>query len=218
MQRRRSLPNPNLAPALALLMLAIAGCGGDSDETARTGTDPGGGTETAGTLSPEELAAQPDAGTQNLGPELEWDDLIPADWRPDKLFEQYDVDNIDDDDPRAEELFDKLQALWAEAPVVDALDGRSVRLPGCVVRLSTDATEIREFLLVPYFGACFHVPPPPPNQTVYVVTTDDGAYRGELFDTVWVEGLMHIERFSNDLGEAGYRIDAVSVSPYEEEH
>jgi hypothetical protein len=61
------------------------------------------------------------------------------------------------------------------------------------------------------------VPPPPPNQTVYVVTSEDGAYRGELFDTVWVEGVMHIETFDSDLGSAGYRIDAVRVSPYEEE-
>jgi hypothetical protein len=194
----------------------MAGCGRESGDTAgQAGSStPAGGD--AGTLTPEELAAAPGDG-QNLGPDLEWDDLIPADWRPDKLFEQYDVDNIDDDDPRADELFDKLRDLWAEAPVVDALDGRRVRLPGFVVPLTTDATEIREFLLVPYFGACIHVPPPPPNQTVYVITEADGAYRGELFDTVWVEGTMRVERFTDDLGEAGYRIDAVSVSPYEEE-
>jgi hypothetical protein len=92
-----------------------------------------------------------------------------------------------------------------------------IRLPGFVVPLDMDATEMREFLLVPYFGACIHVPPPPSNQTVYVVTADGAAYRGDMFDTVWVEGTMHIERFSNELGEAGYRIDAVSVSPYEED-
>jgi hypothetical protein len=208
MHRRFPIPSPAL-PTL-LLMLILGGCGDEGDDAATSGSPAA--PPAAGGLTSEELAAEP-----ALGPELEWDDLIPADWRPDKLFEQYDIDNIDDDDPRADALMDKLQALWAEAPVVEALDGQTVRLPGFVVPLTTDATEIREFLLVPYFGACIHVPPPPSNQTVYVVTSEDGAYHGELFDTVWVEGVMHIERFSNDLGEAGYRIDAVSVSPYEEE-
>jgi hypothetical protein len=201
MTRRRTV---HLLTATVLTLL-LAACGGESEqETTSKPTEAG--------LTSEELAADID-----LGPALEWDDLIPADWRPETLFEQYDIDTIDDDDPRADELFDKLQELWAEAPVVQELDGREVRLPGFVVPLTTDAVEIREFLLVPYFGACIHVPPPPPNQTVYVVTTDGAAYRGDLFDTVWVEGTMHIERFSNDLGEAGYRIDADSVSAYEEE-
>ncbi|NBC15234.1 MAG: DUF3299 domain-containing protein [Gammaproteobacteria bacterium] len=204
------------APALLLLslVLALAGCG-DGGDTQGSDADAGG--SGGGDLTPEELAATPQPQALADGPELEWDDLIPADWRPDKLFEEYNVDNIDDDDPRADALMDKLEALWAQAPVVPQLDGHSVKLPGFVVPLTTDATEIREFLLVPYFGACIHVPPPPPNQTVYVVTSEDGAYRGELFDTVWVEGTMHVEQFTDDLGNAGYRIDAVRVSPYEEE-
>jgi hypothetical protein len=197
-----------LSALAMLLLLGLAGCGSDPGDEAPSGSSD----DTEGALTAQELAATP-----RLGPELEWDDLIPAEWRPDKLFEEFDIDTIDDDDPRADALMEKLETLWAEAPLVEALDGQTVRLPGFVVPLTTDATEIREFLLVPYFGACIHVPPPPPNQTVYVVTTADGAYAGELFDTVWVEGVMRIERFSNDLGEAGYRIDAVSVSPYEED-
>ena len=34
-------------------------------------------------------------------------------------------------------------------------------------------TSVQQFLLVPYVGACIHVPPPPPNQIVYV-TSEDG--------------------------------------------
>jgi hypothetical protein len=192
---------------LVAVLLLLAGCGQEDDgEPIAAPPSP------PGQLTEEELAAD-----INLGPALEWDDLIPRDWQPETLFEQYDIDNIDDDDPRADELLAKLEQLWADAPVVQELDGRMIRLPGFVVPLDMDATEMREFLLVPYFGACIHVPPPPSNQTVYVVTTDGAAYRGDMFDTVWVEGTMHIERFSNELGEAGYRIDAVSVSPYEEE-
>ncbi|WP_295879497.1 DUF3299 domain-containing protein [uncultured Thiohalocapsa sp.] len=207
-------PMPGPWALFLLLALALAGCGDDTGDASQSES---GDVPDGGRLSPEELAAEPAPAVLADGPELEWDDLIPADWRPDKLFEEYDVGNIDDDDPRADALMDKLDTLWAEAPVVPELDGHSVKLPGFVVPLTTDAREIREFLLVPYFGACIHVPPPPPNQTVYVVTSEGGAYRGELFDTVWVEGVMHIETFDSDLGSAGYRIDAVRVSPYEEE-
>ena len=149
--------------------------------------------------------------------ELDWEDLIPPDWRPDKLMDDYKVDDLADDDPRAQELMDKLQALWQQAPVVPDLDGKRVRLPGFVVPLEADAEAMGEFLLVPYYGACIHVPPPPANQTVHVVTAKGGEYHGGLFDTVWVNGTLKVERLSNELGDAGYRIDAVLVEPYEGE-
>ncbi len=147
--------------------------------------------------------------------ELDWDALIPADWRPEKLMADYDADNLSDDDPRAQELMDKLMALWKESPVVPDLDGKLVKLPGFVVPLEMSTETIGEFLLVPYFGACIHVPPPPANQTVYVVTDKGQEYPGRLFDTVWVTGTLKVEHLSSDLGEAGYRMQAARVKPYE---
>ena len=147
--------------------------------------------------------------------EIEWEALIPEDWRPEVLMEQYNADEISDDDPRAQQLFDKLIALWNEAPVVPALEGKRVKLPGFVVPLEMDAKKIDQFLLVPYFGACIHVPPPPANQTVHVLTREGMAFEGQLFDTVWVTGTMRVERLSSDLAEAGYRLEDASVVPYE---
>lgn len=149
--------------------------------------------------------------------ELDWEALIPPEWRPDKLMADYKVDDLADDDPRAQELMEKLQGLWQQAPVVPDLDGQRVRLPGFVVPLEADAQTMAEFLLVPYYGACIHVPPPPANQTVHVVTAKGGEYHGGLFDTVWVNGTLKVERLSSELGDAGYRIDAVLVEPYEGE-
>lgn len=149
--------------------------------------------------------------------ELDWEALIPPEWRPDKLMADYKVDDLADDDPRAQELMEKLQGLWQQAPVVPDLDGKRVRLPGFVVPLEADAQTMAEFLLVPYYGACIHVPPPPANQTVHVVTAKGGEYHGGLFDTVWVMGTLKVERLSSELGDAGYRIDAVLVEPYEGE-
>ncbi len=56
----------------------------------------------------------------------------------------------------------------APPPVVAALDGQRVQIGGYVVPLDFDATTVKEFLLVPFVGACIHVPPPPANQIVYV--------------------------------------------------
>ncbi len=147
--------------------------------------------------------------------ELDWDALIPADWRPDKLMEEYNANNLSDDDPRAKELMEKLKKFWKEAPVVHDYDGKTIKLPGFVVPLEMDAKTIQEFLLVPYYGACIHTPPPPANQTVRVLTDEDHAYQGKLFDTVWVTGTIKVEKLSSELGEAGYRIEARKVEPYQ---
>ena len=152
------------------------------------------------------------SGTVN---ELEWEALIPEEWQPDKIMARYNTDELADDDPRAQELLDELQALWEKAPVVQDLDGERVKLPGFVVPLDTDGRKTGEFLLVPYYGACIHVPPPPANQTVYVQTEKGQEYPGELFDTVWVTGTLKVESSSSDLAEAGYRLEATRIDPYE---
>lgn len=163
----------------------------------------------------ESASVQIVADTDSDSIELDWDVLVPADWRLDKLMDEYDVDNLSDDDPRARELMEKLMTFWKEAPVVYDYDGKIVKLPGFVVPLEIDAKAIQEFLLVPYYGACIHTPPPPANQTVYVVTEEDKAYQGELFDTVWVTGKMTVEKLSSELGDAGYRIEAMKVEPFQ---
>lgn len=146
--------------------------------------------------------------------ELEWDSLVPADFRPEALMERFNIDALEDDDPRAEEVMAEMEELWANAPVVAALDGSRVKLPGFVVPLEGDGQRVTDFLLVPYFGACIHSPPPPANQTVYVVA-EQGARVREMFDTVWVTGRLRAQRTDSELGDAGYRLEAQRVEPYD---
>lgn len=146
---------------------------------------------------------------------LDWDSLLPDDFRPDRLLEDYGAQNLSDDDPRAQELMEKLQAMWKEAPVVTALNDQTVKLPGFVVPLEGDGQVVNEFLLVPYYGACVHVPPPPANQIVYVKAQGRNVQVRRLFETVWVTGVMKVEHTSNELGEAGYTLHALEVTPYE---
>ncbi len=164
------------------------------------------------TVAKPATEAVPDAELR----ELDWDSLIPPDWSPEKLMADYNADDLADNDPRAIELMGKLRELWDKAPVVQELDGQAVRLPGFIVPLETVDRKVSEFLLVPYYGACVHVPPPPANQTVYVVVEQGKAKPHALFDTVWVSGTLSVKHVSSEAGESGYTIYASDVSPYEE--
>ncbi|MDJ0975949.1 MAG: DUF3299 domain-containing protein [Planctomycetota bacterium] len=69
----------------------------------------------------------------------------------------------------------------------DRLAGRTVRIPGYVLPLAREKKLVTEFLLVPYVGACIHVPPPPANQIVLVTSKEGIPDRGQ-FAAIWVTG------------------------------
>jgi len=146
--------------------------------------------------------------------ELGWDTMIPDNFRPDKILEQFgDLNELDDDDPRAQKILKELEVALNEAPVVESLDGKRVKLPGFVVPIEGDGKKLSEFLLVPYYGACIHVPPPPANQTVFVKVPKGNAKRRQAFDTGWVTGTLSAKPFTSDLATAGYQIQAEEVTP-----
>jgi uncharacterized protein len=96
-----------------------------------------------------------------------------------------------------------------------ALDGKRVRIPGFVVPLERSADGlISTFFLVPYFGACIHVPPPPPNQIVYV-RMREGAGLRSIDDAVWVIGTLHARSRRSELGAAAYTLDGEKLEPYQ---
>ena len=124
------------------------------------------------------LAAQGDVR------DLEWEELMPEDWDPFTGLEALmgdEVQGLADGSAQADRLMNAYREAVRSAPVVGELDGQRIRLPGFVVPLDFEGTETSEFLLVPYFGACIHVPPPPSNQIVYVETVA-GYPLKELFD------------------------------------
>jgi hypothetical protein len=98
----------------------------------------------------------------------------------------------------------------APAPVVADLDGKRVRIGGYVVSLDFDSTRVKEFLLVPFVGACIHVPPPPANQIVYVKSAPGFEVAG-MFDPVWVTGILKATTAHTGLAEAGYSLIAEKV-------
>lgn len=159
--------------------------------------------------------AAPAAAAQGAFREISWDDLIPADWNPEGFLADLKLDDLQDADPRAMEAMQRLREEWDRAPVVERLAGAQVRIPGFVVPLETDGEQIREFLLVPYFGACVHVPPPPANQLIHVIP-DSPVPAGWNMLPVWVNGVMAVGRVDSEMGVAGYQLRGVKVEEYKE--
>jgi hypothetical protein len=146
--------------------------------------------------------------------ELRWEELAPKGWDPTKEFRSLDLGSLQDSDPRAMEALQKLKDLFDNAPTEPALAGRKLRLPGFAIPLEQKGDQVREFLLVPYFGACIHTPPPPANQIIHVVASKPVRLRS--MDTVWVNGTMSLQRADTPWGRAGYRLTLDRLEPYKE--
>jgi hypothetical protein len=160
-------------------------------------------------------APPPGASVSGSTRTIGWEQLIPAGWDPYKDLKALNLDTLKDNDPKAEEALKKMRQMWDNAPINPLILGQSVRLPGYVVPLEDLAAGIKEFLLVPYFGACVHSPPPPANQIVHVLL-DKPAKNLRLMDVVWVNGPMSATKTDSHMGVASYRIDAKAVTPYQD--
>lgn len=94
------------------------------------------------------------------------------------------------------------------------LNGALVRIPGFVVPLDDEAEFVSEFLLVPYFGACIHVPPPPPNQIVHVKMAPGKKTGFDFWRPLLVQGQLTIARVESPYGEVSYQLTGLHTEPY----
>lgn len=185
----------------------LAACGGE-------GPPP----ETADVQFADPAVAAPAAGVRQLS----WSDLIPEgeDPRPIPMelpplggpggdftdgFSEHDPDN---------ETGSLADAQIGTFNTLPGLDGEAVRLPGFIVPLDFEDGRTSRFLLVPYYGACIHVPPPPPNQTLYVIAEEPVAF-GRLSQAVWVQGELETGRFRSEMGAAAYSLLLDAIQPYD---
>jgi hypothetical protein len=144
---------------------------------------------------------------------IRWWELTPKEWDPTKRLRELDLNAMKDSDPRSQRFLQDMRATWDNAPTVSALNGEAVRLVGYIVPLDGPAAELREFLLVPYFGACIHSPPPAANQIVHVTLPE--AVKGfEAMDMAQVSGIMKTMRQDSRMGVSGYHIAAVDMERY----
>ena len=143
-----------------------------------------------------------------------WDELMPKGWDPTKDFKKLDLGKMKDSDPRAQEALQRIREAWNNAPVEPSMNGARIRIPGFIVPLEVAHHQITEFLLVPYFGGCIHVPPPPANQIIHVFPSKPLKNGMQSMDAVWISGVLEALPSTTDMGSASYRMKAEIVEPY----
>ncbi|MBX2868784.1 MAG: DUF3299 domain-containing protein [Acidiferrobacterales bacterium] len=155
---------------------------------------------------------------------LKWEELVPEGWNPNSVFDKFTDDEFANmSDEQYFILQQEAQAMLQEAPVVESLNDETVKIPGFLLPLEFDETNIKEFLLVPYFGACVHTPPPPANQIIHG-KVDEGFAMNKIFEPVWISGKLQTIRSKQKLGESGvtqtldvetgYTMEVLEVEPY----
>ena len=109
---------------------------------------------------------------------------------------------------------DAYQQALVSTDVNETLDGALIRIPGFVVPLEFDEEQtISQFFLVPYFGACLHMPPPPPNQII-LVNAPKGIQMSALYDPFWIEGQLSTSFQENDMATSAYAMQLQRIEPY----
>jgi len=138
--------------------------------------------------------------------EIEWDDLIPPNVPYSEIIGEGDIDYQNDTwNPIYDENASKLN---------DALDGAYIKMPGYIIPIDLTSAGLTSFILVPYVGACIHTPPPPANQLVFVETETPWP-SDQLWDAVWVTGVMRNQIESRAIAQTGYLLKADLMEPYE---
>ena len=159
--------------------------------------------------------------------EIDWVALMPEDDlsallnRPEFLNDIADgsaADSIDDFASKQleDEQAQRYQQALVSTRVIEAFDGKAIRIPGFIVPLEqNDEQKATAFFVVPYFGACLHMPPPPPNQILYV-EYKEGIAVENLYDPYWFEGTVKIDNHESALGTSAYSLVLDSFALYEE--
>lgn len=110
-----------------------------------------------------------------------------------------------------------LPQVMYSSKTVAALKGKVIRLGGYPVPLETNPQgKVTELFLVPYPGACIHVPPPPPNQIVWV-RYKQGIALEDLYTPLWVDGTLEIQKTQHDLADSAYSLSATQIKIIDEE-
>lgn len=159
--------------------------------------------------------------------DIEWTELIPTDDLevllnpPDYLFDIEDraendnMNTLNEVSPN-DIVTKKYQQALKSTRIVKKFDGESIRIPGFIVPIEVDNNQkVTQFFIVPYFGACLHMPPPPPNQIIFV-NYSTGIKLASLYDAFWFEGVVTIDTTDSNLGKSAYSMRLNKVYPYEE--
>lgn len=157
--------------------------------------------------TPAPKAASKSARKQTIR-ELDWEELIPEESRERFLAGPPPAvhDYLGEGGMAAQQIMD--------FSVNKSLNGSTVKIPGFIVPLDIGKDGlVSEFFLVPYFGACIHVPPPPPNQIVYV-RMNKGIALDSIYEAYWITGKLKASNKTTRLGASAYQLEGSKVEIY----
>ena len=159
--------------------------------------------------------------------DIDWTELMPAEDLSALLNRPAFLDDIADGSAQdaldsfqqrqlEDEQAQQYQAALSSTRVIQGFDGKAIRIPGFIVPLAqNEDKEVTRFFIVPYFGACLHMPPPPPNQILYV-ESEQGITLENLYDPYWFEGVVSIEQKVDAMGTSAYSLSLDNYALYEE--
>lgn len=156
---------------------------------------------------------------------IEWPDLMPQQDLDALLNPPEYLADIEDGSPEdqissqisssiAAAMDDRYQQALVSTNIRPEMNGQAIRIPGFIVPLEfSDDQVITEFFIVPFFGACIHVPPPPPNQIIYV-KYPKGFKLESLYDPFWLSGVLKTTLIENDMATAAYAMEVHLMEDY----
>ena len=146
---------------------------------------------------------------------IDWLDLMPADdlealYNPPSYITDMEEGSFEDQtsDLMQNDLMigddDRYQQALSSTRIVSEMAGQAIRVPGFIAPMQFDDEQnVTQFFLVPFFGACIHVPPPPPNQIIFV-DYPEGMKVDDLYDPIWVSGILETSLVQSELATAAY--------------
>ena len=158
---------------------------------------------------------------------VEWTDLMPASDLEALLNPPDYLDDVEDgsfEDLLSNQVSnaiaaandDQYQQALKSTTIIAEMNNQPIRIPGFIVPLEFDKkNKVTQFFLVPYFGACIHMPPPPPNQIIFVTTK--GMELDDIYNPFWITGVLKTAIIENELGTAAYTMQMQSIEMYLEE-
>jgi hypothetical protein len=139
---------------------------------------------------------------------VDWEELLPERERrmeedPGSLMHDY----LSEDGPGMKQT--------GSFATVAKFNGMFVKVPGFVVPITLSQQGfVGEFLLVPYFGACIHIPPPPPNQILYVKLEKPVRIK-TIWEPYWATGVLTTTKKDTRMASAAYSLAGEKLELYE---
>lgn len=160
--------------------------------------------------------------------QADWTDLLPEDdlnalLKPPSYLE--DIVDGSAEDTLSNTLKNEIisaddkryQQALTSTQVKTLVNNAPIKIPAFIVPLEFDDNQnVTQFFMVPFFGACLHLPPPPPNQTIFV-DYPQGFKLESLYDAYWISGIIKTSLVENDTATAAYSMEMHTFELYTDE-